>query len=166
VGRWTAKDPIGFAGGDVNLFGYVAGDPVNFVDLTGEVRTGGDPSSANSAIYRELWDGYSAMKNGPTGADQFFHCRSACRASKASGKPDLVRKIMLYKEVVDFPHNRFKGFSNDEAFKDGAADLNANETGLQCPDVTPCNEQCKPFIDAMGTWKKSRSWMRNTYPPL
>ena len=23
VGRWTAKDPIGFAGGDVNLYGYV-----------------------------------------------------------------------------------------------------------------------------------------------
>ncbi|MEZ4767412.1 MAG: RHS repeat-associated core domain-containing protein [Caldilineales bacterium] len=29
VGRWTAKDPIGFGGGDVNLFGYVISDPVN-----------------------------------------------------------------------------------------------------------------------------------------
>lgn len=24
VGRWTTKDPIGFAGGDTNLYGYVA----------------------------------------------------------------------------------------------------------------------------------------------
>jgi RHS repeat-associated protein len=36
-GRWTAKDPIGFAGGDGNLYGYVLGDPVNFVDPTGEI---------------------------------------------------------------------------------------------------------------------------------
>jgi len=35
TGRWTAKDPIGFAGGDSNLYGYVLGDPVNWVDPTG-----------------------------------------------------------------------------------------------------------------------------------
>jgi len=36
VGRWTARDPIGFAGGDTNLYGYVLSDPVNFIDQTGE----------------------------------------------------------------------------------------------------------------------------------
>lgn len=36
TGKWTAKDPIGFDGGDSNLYGYVLGDPVNFVDPTGE----------------------------------------------------------------------------------------------------------------------------------
>ncbi|MCC6525695.1 MAG: RHS repeat-associated core domain-containing protein [Polyangiaceae bacterium] len=35
VGRWTARDPIGFSGGDVNLYGYVGGDPVNGVDPSG-----------------------------------------------------------------------------------------------------------------------------------
>ncbi len=35
TGKWTAKDPIGFDGGDTNLYGYVLGDPVNFVDPTG-----------------------------------------------------------------------------------------------------------------------------------
>ncbi|CAA6817654.1 MAG: Rhs family protein [uncultured Sulfurovum sp.] len=35
VGKWTAKDPIGFSGGDSNLYGYVLGDPVNFVDPSG-----------------------------------------------------------------------------------------------------------------------------------
>ena len=33
--RWTSKDPIRFAGGDANLYGYVLGDPVNFVDPFG-----------------------------------------------------------------------------------------------------------------------------------
>jgi RHS repeat-associated protein len=35
MGRWTSKDPIGFAGGDTNLYGYVLQDPVNFLDPNG-----------------------------------------------------------------------------------------------------------------------------------
>jgi RHS repeat-associated protein len=35
TGRWTAKDPIRFRGGDANLYGYVAADPVNWVDPMG-----------------------------------------------------------------------------------------------------------------------------------
>lgn len=34
-GRWTAKDPILFNGGDSNLYAYVMSDPINFVDPTG-----------------------------------------------------------------------------------------------------------------------------------
>jgi len=34
-GRWTAKDPISFAGRDSNLYAYVANDPVNEMDSTG-----------------------------------------------------------------------------------------------------------------------------------
>jgi RHS repeat-associated protein len=37
TGRWTAKDPIRFAGGDTNLYGYVLNDPVNFIDPEGRV---------------------------------------------------------------------------------------------------------------------------------
>jgi len=35
TGKWTAKDPIGFSGGDSNLYGYVLGDPVDLTDSTG-----------------------------------------------------------------------------------------------------------------------------------
>ena len=35
VGRWTAVDPILFAGGDTNLYGYVLNDPVNLFDPNG-----------------------------------------------------------------------------------------------------------------------------------
>ena len=41
TGRWTCKDPIGFGGGDTELYGYVGNDPVNWVDpigLTAKVR--------------------------------------------------------------------------------------------------------------------------------
>ena len=36
TGRWTAKDPIGFEGGDSNLYGYVLEDPINDADRTGK----------------------------------------------------------------------------------------------------------------------------------
>jgi RHS repeat-associated protein len=35
VGRWTAKDPIRFDGGQTNLYVYAAGDPVNRLDRSG-----------------------------------------------------------------------------------------------------------------------------------
>lgn len=35
TGRWTTKDPIGFGGGDGNLYSYVTNDPVDFVDPSG-----------------------------------------------------------------------------------------------------------------------------------
>ncbi|MFP5459014.1 MAG: RHS repeat domain-containing protein [Bacteriovoracia bacterium] len=37
VGRWLSKDPILFAGGDANLYGYVLQDPVNLIDPSGKI---------------------------------------------------------------------------------------------------------------------------------
>jgi RHS repeat-associated protein len=34
-GRWTTKDPLRFDGGDVNLYAYVGGDPINKIDPQG-----------------------------------------------------------------------------------------------------------------------------------
>jgi RHS repeat-associated protein len=35
TGRWTSRDPLGLAGGDTNLYGYVLADPTNAIDPTG-----------------------------------------------------------------------------------------------------------------------------------
>ncbi|MBT8350398.1 MAG: RHS repeat-associated core domain-containing protein, partial [Deltaproteobacteria bacterium] len=35
IGRWTAKDPILFRGGSIDLYGYCLNDPVNLLDPTG-----------------------------------------------------------------------------------------------------------------------------------
>jgi len=35
TGRWTSKDPIGFSGGDMNLYGYVMNNPIQMGDPSG-----------------------------------------------------------------------------------------------------------------------------------
>ena len=35
IGRWTAKDPIGFYGYDVNIYQYVKNDPMTYLDNSG-----------------------------------------------------------------------------------------------------------------------------------
>lgn len=40
IGRWTAKDPILFAGADTNLYAYVLQDPINLVDPSGLLFNG------------------------------------------------------------------------------------------------------------------------------
>lgn len=37
IGRWLSKDPILFAGGDTNLYGYVLQDPINLIDPSGNI---------------------------------------------------------------------------------------------------------------------------------
>jgi RHS repeat-associated protein len=46
TGRFTTLDPLGFAGGDTNLYRYALGDPVNRIDPTGtgEPSGGGEPT--------------------------------------------------------------------------------------------------------------------------
>ncbi|QTA84145.1 RHS repeat-associated core domain-containing protein [Desulfonema magnum] len=46
TGRWTAKDPILFAGGDTDLYGYCLNDPVNWNDPSGLELSSGE----NAAI--------------------------------------------------------------------------------------------------------------------
>ena len=35
TGRWISQDPIGFAGGDANLYRYVGNSPTNATDRCG-----------------------------------------------------------------------------------------------------------------------------------
>jgi RHS repeat-associated protein len=51
VGRWTAKDPIFFQGGDIDLYGYCLNDPVNWVDPSGEFGIAGVVIGGLSGAY-------------------------------------------------------------------------------------------------------------------
>ena len=49
TGKWTAKDPIDFASGDTNLYGYGLGNPVNGIDPFGLCDMYSD--TINRALY-------------------------------------------------------------------------------------------------------------------
>ncbi|RMW97811.1 RHS repeat-associated core domain-containing protein [Allofranklinella schreckenbergeri] len=59
TGRWTAKDPILFDGGDSNLYGYVLQDPVNGVDPLG---TG--PWDKLYGLPKEFWHWFHKLDGG------------------------------------------------------------------------------------------------------
>ena len=50
TGRWTAKDPILFAAGQPNLYGYVRNDPVNSTDASGLEEWSSGPSPQAPAV--------------------------------------------------------------------------------------------------------------------
>jgi RHS repeat-associated protein len=62
VGRWTAKDPILFAGGDTDLYGYCLSDPVNWVDPEGHVGIAGVVVGIVAGAYGGFLSGITSGK--------------------------------------------------------------------------------------------------------
>ena len=71
IGRWTVKDPIGFAGVDTNLYGYVFNDPVNLYDPIGLVGARAGPGMSIDVQPQALPQGlvdFTAGIGGPIAA--------------------------------------------------------------------------------------------------
>jgi len=64
LGRWLSRDPILFAGGDANLYGYVFNDPINWIDPSGLVLEFADDISR-----RDLGDALVIIQQTPAGRD-------------------------------------------------------------------------------------------------
>ena len=102
TGKWTAKDPIGFDGGDTNLYGYVLGDPVNFVDPDGLAGEAVRPVPMPPVF--KLWDAAS-MQGDPHSDDPGYYYKSrqndppkeTCEEEKDNYKEHCIK---LYERCV------------------------------------------------------------------
>jgi RHS repeat-associated protein len=117
VGRWTAKDPILFAGGDTDLYGYCLNDPVNWVDPTGEIAittaigVGVGVVAAGTFIYHA----YKAFQKGKevSKLDEKLYEE----ADKGFPAPEYAEKL---KEDADKAYDEFRE-KLKETVKKGAA---------------------------------------------
>jgi uncharacterized protein RhaS with RHS repeats len=59
TGRWMQQDPIGFAGGDANLYRYVGNSPTNYTDPAGldEKKPKTEPAPPPTRLPAEGVDG-------------------------------------------------------------------------------------------------------------
>jgi RHS repeat-associated protein len=83
TGRWTIKDPIGFRGGDTNLYSYVGNDPVNAIDPSGLSNGKKAPTLQDRALRESIRQQQLNQKNMRDLA------RDAAEAAKASSQRRL-----------------------------------------------------------------------------
>ncbi|NQT57279.1 MAG: RHS repeat-associated core domain-containing protein, partial [Desulfobacteraceae bacterium] len=101
TGRWAAKDPILFAGGDTDLYGYCLNNPIDFIDpwgldyeLSHFIRAFGKGFSAT--IAQQAWE---------TGSTPPFH------VATAGGLAEVVR------DYLNRNHGPLTGSTDPDEFK-------------------------------------------------
>ncbi|MFW5500059.1 MULTISPECIES: RHS repeat domain-containing protein [unclassified Maridesulfovibrio] len=65
IGRFISPDPLGYAGGDVDLYGYCGDDPVNFVDRLGLFDESSSDDDGKSESKSSSSGGYAGNDFGP-----------------------------------------------------------------------------------------------------
>jgi len=152
TGRWTSKDPILFDGGDTNLYGYVANDPINGFDPTGLktqflITRGALGIGNHIAVYID--NGGSPMIFDPGGS----------YATPMDGTGDIVSGSRANVGAFSAFHQSQFGDSTEViSFDTSAADEAAIANRLQGPGVGgfrggQCASGVSSAVDGIGPFK-------------
>ncbi len=106
TGRWTAKDPIGFAGGDTNLYGYVANDPVNWIDPSGlcGIDLAVDIAATGYSLYKAIRGCGSATEIGLNAAGALVPCAAGLGTVARLGAGKGGRELATGRHLSDSWH--------------------------------------------------------------
>jgi RHS repeat-associated protein len=153
TGRWTAKDPIRFKGGDTNLYGYVLNDPVNLRDPLGLMYTDGEnrPSTLIGNIIDNILPGQSDPYHAQPPSDAHDP-----NGAKAPGKPGA-------EEGFEDPKDGENWVPNPNGPGSGWEDKHGD---VWCPTgQSPGKAHGGPHWDVQTPGKGGRSGRhRNVYP--
>jgi len=138
-GRWTSKDPIGFAGGNDNLFAYSSTDPLNRIDPSGLRCRPWDLYWESHSVANSL--GYNPKHKGGKN-DAFRHCYASCRFTQDCGPGNAK----LWGHLNEIKGNLFQNQDPEDELMD---EYN-NEMGrkLCLPGRKgDCKKKCKKALD-------------------
>ena len=158
IGRFISEDPIGFAGGDVNLYAYVRGNPPNLVDPGGLQGLGPGygalpipflppraPRDPTGPVQQEAWRAESRNFPGvpdPYGGG-FRHCMSACLLKRRYGP---AGEAMTYVRRSLYEDARTRN-------EDSAHDASAEERGFRCSaGGDSCEQECLKWFPVRGEY--------------
>jgi RHS repeat-associated protein len=115
TGRWTAKDPIGFLGGDPNLYGYLLNDPINFSDPTGTSAFGTAIGTLATVGVSTALAGI-AISHHPAhvNRNRLNHCPTQ---EPFDGQGDCTGRIWIYDSVF----KKYRGSDGSECSYSGGA---------------------------------------------
>ncbi|MBY0416403.1 MAG: hypothetical protein K2Q18_19665 [Bdellovibrionales bacterium] len=152
-----SKDPIGFSGGDTNLYGYVLQDPMNFsdpiglkkYDLSKGEEFGVSPNYPAPEGQSDLVQGIGTItdfltnyidmrtENRP-GGDKYHHCMANCQASQRGSLGQSLSEIIS--EGRESNDKSRKGASSEDCDMD--RDANAVGRNLANSGIGSCSSIC------------------------
>ncbi len=136
TGRWLSKDPIGFAGGDTNLYGYVMQDPINLVDPMGLWAW---PWDIYNDAAQEAADKYVNDKDSSKRQDAYRHCLASCMNTRENGALSTVVMGNAY-EVA--------GTLRGQPLCEGKRDINNNNMGIDAAKTADnCSAKCSDYVN-------------------
>ena len=130
-----SEDPIGFLGGDTNLYRYVGNQPLIFRDPYGL-----DWQDSVGAV-GDFYKNYSDMRDkNVKNSDKYFHCMANCQAS--SRGPDGLSMAQNLSNLRESFDENIKGDSSQAC----QADIAANSQGQIGGSLgNSCSAACESY---------------------
>ena len=146
IGRFTSEDPIGFAGGDVNLYGYARNKPLRFIDSLGTTEEDmiWRLERYNSSPERIAEDQQSSVASEQAKVLRHLRIEKMCKCNQDA---DNATKIAIF--ISGSPDQPFIDPSKPSAPKLHAGGANINPNGQSFTEI-------RDKVESMGF-----SWFPN-----
>ena len=145
IGRFLNEDPIGFAGGDMNLYAYVWDNPTNFVDPYGlwgynwlDLLSPWGGTICATYYLKSNFDKLQRAKNG--NLDQYYHCLAFCEIGKKCGMTGLAAG-----SIGGYAKEAYDCSDNNKSCE--LSDIGTNAAGVEFSNNPQCcKKSCEDFF--------------------